>query len=143
MAQALPLARSSISRTVTKPVDRGLIQRRRLLSDRRVVILTLTQEGMTLTQDLHRRVQAFEAEVCRSVSDKRWGSLLLSPQQSWRTMLPWCNRGFRNPRLEKGQYRSCSRTTQARKKSRSKPTDGLQAAVLPGFSRVAMESPQL
>ena len=56
MAQALPLARSSISRTVTKLVDRGLIQRRRLLSDRRVVILTLTEEGMTLTQDLHRRV---------------------------------------------------------------------------------------
>ena len=73
MAQALPLARSSISRTVTKLVDRGLIQRRRLLSDRRVVILTLTEEGMTLTQDLHRRVQAYETGLCRSVSDKRWG----------------------------------------------------------------------
>ena len=69
MAQALPLAPSSISRTVTKLVDKGLVQRRRLLSDRRVVILTLTQEGMALTQDLHRRVQAFEAKLCGSVSD--------------------------------------------------------------------------
>ena len=73
IAQALPLAPSSISRTVTKLVDKGLIQRRRLLSDRRVVILTLTQEGMALTQDLHRRVQAYEAELCRSVSDEEMG----------------------------------------------------------------------
>ena len=71
--QALPLAPSSISRTVTKLVDKGLIQRRRLLSDRRVVILTLTQEGMALTQDLHRRVQAYEAELCGSVSDEEMG----------------------------------------------------------------------
>ena len=45
LAQALPLAPSSISRTVTKLVDKSLIQRRRLRSDRRVVILTLTEEG--------------------------------------------------------------------------------------------------
>ena len=66
MALALPLAPSSISRTVTKLVDNGLVQRRRLLSDRRVVVLTLSQEGMTLTQDLHRRVQAYEADLCVS-----------------------------------------------------------------------------
>ena len=70
MAQALPLAPSSISRTVTKLVDKGLVQRRRLLSDRRVLILTLTQEGMALTQDLHRRVQAYEAGLCGNVSDE-------------------------------------------------------------------------
>ena len=73
IAQELPLAPSTISTTVTKLVNRGLIQRRRLLSDRRVVILTLTQEGMTLTQDLHRRVLAYEAELCRSVSDEEMG----------------------------------------------------------------------
>ena len=73
LAQALPIAPSSISRTVTKLVDKGLIQRRRLLSDRRVVILTLTQEGMALTQDLHRRVQAYDAGLCGSVSDEEMG----------------------------------------------------------------------
>ena len=54
LAQVLPLAPSGISRTVTKLVDMGLIQRRRLLSDRRVVVLTLTEAGTALTQDLHR-----------------------------------------------------------------------------------------
>ena len=38
--------------------------RRRLLSDRRVVILTLTEEGTALTQDLQRRVQAYDASLC-------------------------------------------------------------------------------
>ena len=70
MAQALPLAPSTISRTVTKLVDKGLVQRRRLLSDRRVVILTLTDEGMALTRDLHRRVQAFDARLCEGVSEE-------------------------------------------------------------------------
>ena len=69
LAQALPLAASSISRVVTKLVDRGLIQRRRLLSDRRVVILTLAEEGMALTQDRHRRVQAYDADVSEGVSE--------------------------------------------------------------------------
>ena len=73
LAQALPLAPSSISRTVTKLVDRSLIQRRRLSSDRRVVILTLTEEGMALTQDLHRRVQAYDAKLCGGVSDEEMG----------------------------------------------------------------------
>ena len=68
LAQALPLAPSSISRTVTKLVDKRLIQRRRLLTDRRVVILTLTEEGVALTQDLHRRVQAYDARLSEGVS---------------------------------------------------------------------------
>ena len=68
LAQALPLALSSISRAVTKLVDKSLIQRRRLRSDRRVVILTLTEEGMALAQDLHRRVQAYDATLSEGVS---------------------------------------------------------------------------
>ena len=70
LARALPLAPSSISRTVTKLVYRGLVQRRRLLSDRRVVILTLTDEGLALTQDLHRRVRAYETGLCGNISDE-------------------------------------------------------------------------
>ena len=68
LAQALPLALSSISRTVTKLVDKSLIQRRRLRSDRRVVILTLAEEGMALAQDLHRRVQAYDDTLSEGVS---------------------------------------------------------------------------
>ncbi len=67
LAQMLPIALSGISRSVTKLVDMGLIRRRRLLSDRRVVILTLTEEGLKLTQDLDVRVQAFDSRLCEGV----------------------------------------------------------------------------
>ena len=70
LALALPLAPSTISRTVTKLVDKGLIGRRRLLSDRRVVILTLTAEGMALVRDLHREVQAHDARLCEGVGEE-------------------------------------------------------------------------
>ena len=70
LAQALPLAPSSISRSVTKLVDMRLIQRRRLLSDRRVVILTLTEEGLKLTQALHQRVQAFDDSLCEGIGEE-------------------------------------------------------------------------
>ena len=70
LSQALPVTPSGISRTVTKLVDRSLIQRRRLRSDRRVVILTLTEEGMALTQDLHGRVQAYDAMLSGGVSEE-------------------------------------------------------------------------
>ena len=76
MAQALPLAPSGISRTVTKLVDMDLIRRRRLLSDRRVVVLTLTEEGMALTQDLHRRVQAYDARLCEGVSEEHMATFV-------------------------------------------------------------------
>lgn len=70
LAEMLPLAPSGISRSVTKLVDKGLVQRRRLLSDRRVVILTLTEEGLELTQDLHVRVQAFDSSLCEGVGEQ-------------------------------------------------------------------------
>ncbi len=40
----------------------------RLFSDRRIVILTLTKEGMALTQDLHRSVQAYDTALSEGVS---------------------------------------------------------------------------
>ena len=49
LAETLPLAPSSISRSVTKLVNKGLVQRRRLLSDRRVVMLTLTDDCLLYT----------------------------------------------------------------------------------------------
>ena len=70
LAEMLPLAPSGISRSVGKLVERGLIRRRRLLSDRRVVILTLTEGGLKLTQDLHIRVQAFDSRLCEDVSEE-------------------------------------------------------------------------
>ncbi len=70
LAETLPLGTSGISRSVTKLVDKGLIRRRRLLSDRRVVILTLTDDGMALTQELHQRVQEYDSMLCEGVSEE-------------------------------------------------------------------------
>ena len=76
LARVVPIAPSSISRTVTKLVYRGLMQRRRLLSDRRVVILSLTDEGTAVTRELHGRVQAYEARLCRGVGEQEIAVLM-------------------------------------------------------------------
>ena len=68
LAEALPVNVSRVSRVVTKMVGMGLMRRRRLRSDRRVVILTLTEEGLALTSELHRRVQAYDATLSEGVS---------------------------------------------------------------------------
>ena len=70
LADALPIAPSGVSRSVARLVGMGLIKRRRLLSDRRVVILTLTNQGAALTQDLHKCVQSYHSTLCQGVSEE-------------------------------------------------------------------------
>ena len=70
LAKALPVTLSLVSRVVTKMVGMGLIRRWRRRSDRRVVILTLTQEGKALTLELHRSVQAYDARLSEGVSEE-------------------------------------------------------------------------
>jgi len=76
LAQALPLAPSVISRSVAKLAGKGLIQRRRLRSDRRVVVLTLTETGKTLAQRLQRRVQAYDSTLREGVSEEEMAVLV-------------------------------------------------------------------
>ena len=80
LSQALPLAPPGISRSVTKLVDRGLIRRRRLLSDRRVVVLTLTQEGLALTQISTAASSHTTPPFARESARRRWRSSSPSPQ---------------------------------------------------------------
>ena len=68
MAEALPVTLSRVSRVVTKMVGMGLMRRRRRHSDRRVVMLALTEEGKALTLELHRSVQAYDARLSEGVS---------------------------------------------------------------------------
>ena len=68
LAGALPVNASRISRVVTKMVDMGLMRRRRLRNDRRIVMLALTEEGKAMTLKLHRRVQAYDARLSEGVS---------------------------------------------------------------------------
>ncbi len=61
LAQSLPVNASRISRQVAKMVGMGLMRRRRLRNDRRVVMLSLTAGGKKLTLDIQRRVHSYEA----------------------------------------------------------------------------------
>ena len=70
LAEALPVNASRISRVVTKMVGMGLMRRRRLRSDRRVVALALTEVGKAQTLELHRRVQAYDARLSVGVHEE-------------------------------------------------------------------------
>ena len=75
LAQVLPVRPSRISRVVTKMVGRGLMRRRRLRNDRRVVMLALTEEGKALTLELHRQVQAYHSELSEGVTEQEMAAL--------------------------------------------------------------------
>ena len=81
LAQVLPVDASRISRVVSRLVDMEILQRRRVRDDRRVVLLSLTETGRDLTNELQRRVTAFNARLlegvgydematCRSVAER-------------------------------------------------------------------------
>ena len=70
LAQALPVKIPRISLVVSKLVAMGLMSRRRPSSDRRVVLLTLTGEGKTLTLDIQRTVHDYEAVISQGVSEE-------------------------------------------------------------------------
>ena len=57
LAQLLPTDASRISRLVTDLANKGLLRRRRLRSDRRVVMLRLSPAGQELTEEVIRRMQ--------------------------------------------------------------------------------------
>ena len=71
LANILPVTASRISRVVTKLVDMGLISRRRLRDDRRVVMLSLTEEGSELTLKLHQRVQEYDSRLVEGISEEQ------------------------------------------------------------------------
>ena len=68
LAQLLPVDASRISRTVSRLVDMEVLQRRRLRDDRRVVMLSLTENGRNLITELQRRVTAFNVKLIEGVS---------------------------------------------------------------------------
>ena len=70
MGEVLPSDAPRISRMVSRLVDMGLLSRRRLRSDRRVIKLRLTEQGSELTSQLVSRVRAYEAMLTESISEK-------------------------------------------------------------------------
>ena len=69
LAQMLPVDASRVSRIVTAVVDRGLVVRRRLPEDRRVVMLRLSDEGRDLTVRALGSMDAFVARLMIGVSE--------------------------------------------------------------------------
>ena len=70
LAQVLPVDGSRISRVVTGLVDRGFLARRRLRSDRRIVKLRLTEEGMEITTRIYQNMQRHYATFTEGVGEE-------------------------------------------------------------------------
>lgn len=68
LAAELPVDASRISRIVTVLVDKDLLVRRRLRSDRRMVMLRLSGEGKELTSMLLQHIQAYDAKLMKNIS---------------------------------------------------------------------------
>ena len=70
LSRLVPIDSASISRNVDRLVKRGLIQRRRSRSDRRVVKLALTEEGMTVVPRIMERLQEVNSILLRGVTQE-------------------------------------------------------------------------
>ncbi len=77
LAVLLPVDTSRISRMVNGLVERGLLTRRRMSDDRRVVMLRLSEEGNEVTLNIRRRVEVYYATLTQDVSEEEM-SLFLS-----------------------------------------------------------------
>ena len=75
LSQVLPVEVSAISRMVKKLVERGLLSRRRPKNDRRIVLLRLTQEGIELGLELHKRVHEYETRLTAGIDEEEIDAL--------------------------------------------------------------------
>ena len=77
LAEVLPVDASRISRMVTRLVNLGLLRRQRLRSDRRVVLLHLTDKGSDLTSSVDERVQLHVGRLLKSVSEDEMRAFMM------------------------------------------------------------------
>ncbi|MXX52943.1 MAG: winged helix-turn-helix transcriptional regulator [Dehalococcoidia bacterium] len=70
LAQVLPVDGSRISRVVTGLVDKGFLRRRRLRTDRRIVMLRLTEKGMELTSGISQNMQRYYAMLTEGIGEE-------------------------------------------------------------------------
>ena len=74
LADMLPVDASRISRLVTGLADRGLLRRRRLRNDRRIVMLRLSPKGLELTSEVTQRMQAYYAKLTEGLGEQEMNS---------------------------------------------------------------------
>lgn len=70
MARVMPVDAGRISRIVNKLYQQGLLTRKRLEEDRRVVHLGLTEEGLRLVPELIERVQEHNAMLAEGITSE-------------------------------------------------------------------------
>ena len=68
LADVLPVDPARISRTVKKLVEKGLLIRRRLPNDRRIVRLRLSEEGHDLAERTIATLEAYNAGLIEGIS---------------------------------------------------------------------------
>ena len=89
LADIVPTDPSRISRIVTKLVDMGLLRRRRLRNDRRIVMLRLTDDGVELATQLEESAVQFYAALTAGVSEEDMAgftSTILGIAENFRNM---------------------------------------------------------
>ena len=67
LADSLPVDASRISRIVTGLVEQGLLVRRRLRRDRRIVMLRLSEDGVALASKLLQEMEAYEGKLTEGI----------------------------------------------------------------------------
>ena len=70
LAEVLPVDPTRISRLVNRLVEAGLLRRRRLREDRRVVMLSLTEPGTELVLHIGELEQALNARLTEGISQE-------------------------------------------------------------------------
>lgn len=73
LVQLLPVDAARISRLVNTLVERRLMRRRRLRSDRRVVMLRLSEEGNALLPEIAQRLEDVSARLVEGLSEQEAG----------------------------------------------------------------------
>ncbi len=76
LAQVLPVDGARISRLVNVLVDRGLLRRRRLRSDRRIVMLSLSERGRELTSQVVQEMESYNANLMEGISREEMRTFL-------------------------------------------------------------------
>ncbi len=76
LARVVPIDSTSISRNVERLVRLGLLQRQRLARDRRVVRLTLTDDGHAILPEIMKRMKVVDATLLAGVTAHEYDCFL-------------------------------------------------------------------
>ena len=76
LSQIIPVDSPSLSRNVNHLVDKGLLEREYSKSDRRVIVLHLTEQAQNIMSDIIWHRQAYEAKLLAGVSEQEKADLV-------------------------------------------------------------------